>query len=149
MPQAQDYFENAPTILQPGMLILDIHSPEEVSVSLAGTAAVQAVGELTGSQEDAVYSADVRAIMIGRSWTAVNHPCGYIHARFYRSVEGFKMVSPGMGLPIRTGNPHLKTLMVFNDVASIGDPVGMADTDGVAQTHGKVSWIDISAGVPD
>lgn len=57
VPHAQDYFENAPTSLQPGMPILDIHSPEEVSVRLAGTAAVQAVGELTGSQEDAVYSA--------------------------------------------------------------------------------------------
>jgi len=86
VPHAQDYFENAPTSLQPGMLILDIHSPEEVSVSLAETAAVQAVGELNGSQEDAVYSANVRAIMIGRSWTAVNHLCGYIHTRFYRSV---------------------------------------------------------------
>lgn len=149
IPALQDYFDNAPPRLQPGLLILDILSPTEVSVRLAGTAVVDAVGELTGKQEDAVYSKDTLTRMIGRSWTAVSHPCGYIHTRFYRNKDGLKLVSPGMGLPIRTPDPDLKTVMVFNDEASIGDPVGMADADGVVQTFGKVSWIDIGAGVPD
>ena len=149
VPHLEDYFSNAPTSLQPGMLILDILSPEDVSVRLAGTAVVEAVGELTGTDAAAVYSPEARKIMIGRSWTAVNHPCGYIHTRVYRNVDGLKLVSPGMGLPIRTSNPDLKTVMVFNDEARIGDPIGLADDDGVVQTHGKVQWLDIGAGTPD
>jgi hypothetical protein len=149
LPLLKDYFDHAPPELQPGMLILDVTSPTTISVRLAGTAVVQAVGELTGLNEDKLYADDVRLQMIGRTWTAATHPCGYMHTRFYRNVDGYKMVSPGVGLPIRSSNPDVKTVMVFNDDAAIGDPIGLADGDAVVQTHGKVTWLDIGAGVPE
>lgn len=149
VPHIKDYFDHAPPALQPYVVMMDLQSAEEMSVRLMGTAIAEALGELTGSSADILYSGQTREIAIGKAWRAVHHPCGYIAKRKLRSKNNRLFNTTGLVLPIHTDTAGCKTIVSYNDLPN--SDAGFASDDQIetVQDFSDHQWLDIGAGTPE
>lgn len=149
VPHIKDYLDHAPPALQPYVVIMDLQSAEEMSVRLMGTALVEALGELTGSSADILYSGQTREMAIGKAWRAVHHPCGYIAQRKLLSKSKRLFNTNGLVFPIRTDTDGSKTIVSYNDLPNAD--AGFASDDQIETVQGYTdhNWFDVGAGVPD
>lgn len=148
VPHLRDYLDHAPPALQPNVVLIDVSSPTEMTIRLAGTALVEMVGEMTGSGAERIYQGRARNVAIEAAWTAANHPCGYTIRRTVRSKSGRLFVSNGLVLPLHTETAGSKTVAGYNELPRAD--TGFAQEGKIEQVQevGAITWFDIGAGVP-
>jgi hypothetical protein len=149
LPTLADYLDAAPLSLQPAVSILDISSPDDITVRLFGTALVAMAGQdFTKQPLKAVYPA-LELNRVGRiAWAAASHPAGYICVRSVKSAGGFQLDSDSICLPLTANHGTarcLVTYMKFPEQLPKALPTDAAST--VTNTE-FIDWLDIGAGVP-
>jgi hypothetical protein len=149
LPTLADYLDAAPAALQPSVSILDIHSSDDITVRLFGTALVAMAGhEFTKQPLKAVYPT-LDLSRVGRiAWAAASHPAGYVCVRSVKTAGGFQLDSDSICLPLTANNGTarcLVTYMKFPQQLPKALPAHAAST--VTNTE-FIDWIDIGAGVP-
>jgi hypothetical protein len=149
LPTLSDYLDAAPAALQPAVSILDISSPDDITVRLFGTALVTIAGrDFTKQPLSAAYPA-LELSRVGRiAWAAASHPVGYICVRSVRAAGGFQLDSDSICLPLTTNNGTSRCLVTYMKFPE-QLPKMLPTTVASAVTNTEfIDWLDIGAGVP-
>lgn len=149
VPSLRDYLDAPPFRLQPFVAILDIHSPEFITVRLFGTALTAIAGqEFTKKDLSPIYAAQE----LGRAgeivWDAVTHPAGYICVRTVRTGHGLVLDCDCISLPLVVDAGAPKCLVTFVRFPQQTPRTPKPEMTGVVTRIRFVDWIDIGAGKP-
>lgn len=148
IPRLSDYLDNVVPRLQPNVVVMDLSSPTQMRIRLAGTAVVDTVGEITNSDADDLYLPAVKSDALGQAWIAANHPCGYTVERVFRTTTGMSDSGSALLLPIKT-TPDMKSVVIYNEVPAFGNAKLADDAVQTVIAYNDLKWIDIGAGTPD
>ncbi len=149
LPQLRDYLDHAPPRLQPNVAIADVHSPEQLTVRLFGTALVEITGaDLTGINPLSVYRESIRRLAGQVAWRAVVQPCGYITNRVFRTKIGRLLNAPGIVLPVEITNVSYRAVFIFTNLNSAREALYANETFEIIHDVEFVSWVDLGKGIP-
>jgi hypothetical protein len=133
--------------LIPWMVMLEVRTPPELRLRVAGSAMGDFVGmELTGRDLLELTSPELRALRHGHMAAIVGTPCGAQATFKVRGRSGLVASGEMLILPARNrGSGEVVALMLvaFNAEREVG-----ADTDPVFPMADKVAYIDLGFGLP-
>lgn len=147
VPQLRDYLDSVEPELQPNVVIMDLMSPTDINIRLAGTAVVDTVGEITNSDADQLYVQAVKTRALQQAWAAANHPCGYTVLRTYKTISGMRDIGRALLLPIETTSDR-KSVVIYNGIPTFGNAKLKGDSVQTVIDYQELEWIDIGAGTP-
>ena len=147
IPQLRDYLDSAKPAVQPHIVIMDLASPSDINIRLAGTAVVNTVGEITNSDADELYVQAVKTRALKQAWTAASHPCGYTVLRTYKTVSGLQDTGRALLLPIEITSDR-KSVVIYNGTPTFGGVKLQSDSVQTVIDYRELEWIDIGAGTP-
>ena len=127
---------------------MDIPSSTQMTVRLAGTAVVDAFGEIKGSHAEELYRDQPRKIAIATAWSAVSHPCGYVVKRVFRNQNGLIKDGGGIVLPLATNTNGSKSVIGYNVIPNESSEIAAERQIEAVQDFQESWWIDIGAGCP-
>ena len=150
MPSRDDMVLSDITALMPYLTLLEIRSPDEFIVRLAGTAILEATGfELTGTNYLDLAAPELRPLRSARVWRQAQQPCGSLMHNRHGPGGGFDRWVEVLSLPMRAANSEGPiqflgvTAMIDPGLLLLGDFVSE-----VAKVADRFTSIDIGAGVP-
>lgn len=133
--------------LMRAVTILEIRSPAEIEIRLAGTAVCEAMGfEATGRNGLDLVAPDARPGYLKLIAAQVDQPCGRWNVLRVRQAGGAIMRSEAITLPmLHAQSGHHMILSYFGTIETVGYEEGSYQILAYEDTR----WIDIGAGVPD
>jgi len=147
VPLLRDYLDNVDPALQPNVIIMDLMSPSDINIRLAGTAVVASVGEITNSNADEIYERAVKSRALEQAWAAANHPCGYTVLRTYRTLSGLRDTGRAFLLPVETTSDR-KSVVIYNGIPDFDEATFEEKLIQTVIDYYDLDWIDIGAGTP-
>jgi len=137
--------------LLPRVIVMEVCSPREIFVRLAGSAYLDIFGvELTGQNYVDMAPPQDRELRGRRLWEMISRPCGGYSSVPHPNPNKQHESIHGLSLPMRSGD-KFRPMQLFSIVASEFQniaPEANADVGMVAHLADRFSFVDIGAGLP-
>jgi hypothetical protein len=138
------------TALLPTVVVLEVRSPQETTIRLAGTLLCTALGrELRGLNWIELTAPEARPRRAARLQAIVAQPCGALMSGRIAARSGMSFEIEQLALPVRPDEPAapMQILGVVSLLPGQMRPAHVADSE-LGRLPEQLQYLDIGAGVP-